>query len=200
MIIVPIGIDCGVAKFLKQYNYRKYALPFDWVVTYKGITEILRNNFSNFIPDIKNNIKTAFNKYDVKFIHDNLQDENEINKYKRRIERFNEFLKTTTEEVLFIKKGHSYHHHLEYNFKEDLEDVIELDNFLQQNYKYLNYKILVALLCNDCYKSVELPDNSRIIFFKNLITDIRNLHEHNVIISELHFEEIFKKKMIMFIK
>jgi hypothetical protein len=196
MIIIPVGIDCGVAKILKKNDMRKYALPFDWVVTYRGITEILRNDFNHFIPYA---IK-AFNKYDVKFIHDNLKDENDINKYKRRIERFKELIKNTTEEVLFIKKGHSYHHHAEYNYKDDVEDVIELDNYLQENYKHLNYKIIVALLCNDCYKSVELPDNNRIIFFKNLITDIRHTHEHNVIISELHYEDIFKKKMISFIK
>jgi hypothetical protein len=41
MIIIPIGIDCGNSDFLKKYNIRKFALPFDWVVTYNGISNIL---------------------------------------------------------------------------------------------------------------------------------------------------------------
>ena len=50
MIIVPIGIDCGVADILKKYKIRKFALPFDWVVTYNGIKNIIENDFADFLP------------------------------------------------------------------------------------------------------------------------------------------------------
>ena len=33
-IIVPIGVDCGVANFLRDNGYRNFSLPFDWVVSY----------------------------------------------------------------------------------------------------------------------------------------------------------------------
>ena len=53
-LFIPIGIDCGVADFLKNCNLRVCSLPFDWTVTYNGITDIVNNNFYNYLPK-KNN-------------------------------------------------------------------------------------------------------------------------------------------------
>jgi hypothetical protein len=49
MIIVPIGIDCGFASLLQKYNLRHFSLPFDWIVSYNGISQIIENNFDNFL-------------------------------------------------------------------------------------------------------------------------------------------------------
>lgn len=203
MIIIPIGIDCGICEVLNKYNFRNFALPFDWVVTYKGITEIIKNNFNNYIPEIDNNtefidgVPNIFNKYDVKFIHDKFQNKDQIDKYHRRIKRFNDILNNTDEEIIFLKKGHSHHHHEEYDFKDDITDVIELDNYLQENYKNLKYKIIVGLLCNKCYNSIELPENPRIIILKNLITDIRDNTLHNKIISGHYYEQLFRSQILL---
>ena len=108
MIIVPIGIDCGVADILKKYKIRKFALPFDWVVTYNGIKNIIENDFADFLPHNivyrENNDIVVFNKYDVKFIHDKFN-ESDIEKYNRRIARFKDLL-NNKELIIFLKKGH----------------------------------------------------------------------------------------------
>ena len=49
-IIVPIGLDCGIASVLKKYNLRNFSLPFDWTVTYNGVSDIIKDNFRNFLP------------------------------------------------------------------------------------------------------------------------------------------------------
>ena len=82
MIIVPIGIDCGVSLVMKKYNLRKISLPFDWVVSYKGIKEILENDFKEYIPESaiykEGTDIVVYNKYDVKFIHDKFDEEGYI--------------------------------------------------------------------------------------------------------------------------
>ena len=46
MIIIPLGIDCIIAEFLRNRSY-----PFDWVLTYSGVHKIIDNNFIDFIPN-----------------------------------------------------------------------------------------------------------------------------------------------------
>jgi hypothetical protein len=194
MIIVPIGIDCGVAEVLKKYELRKFALPFDWVVTYRGIKHILENDFEEYIPNKvvyeENKNITIFNKYDVKFIHDKLN-KDDIDKYKRRIERLKNILNNDTEEVVFIKKGHTYHHHGEYNFIDDVQDVIELNNYLKNKYKTLKYKIIIVLLCNQCYKGFNDILDERIKIIKRPIVNIMDNLLHNKIMSGKYFEQAF---------
>jgi hypothetical protein len=199
MIIVPIGIDCGVAETLKKYDIRKFALPFDWVVSYRGIKNILENNFINYIPDkiLYNDINgtAVFNNYDVKFIHDKF-DLNDISKYNRRIDRLRNILNNNTEKVFFIKKGHSYHHHNEYNFIDDVDDVIELNDFLKNKYPMLNYRIILVILCKFCCKNRDLNNLSpNIIIINEPILDIRDNPLHNKILTGKYFEKIFIEKI-----
>ena len=48
-IIVSLGVDCGVANFLKENGYRNFSLPFDWVVSYGGVSDIINTQFKNSI-------------------------------------------------------------------------------------------------------------------------------------------------------
>jgi len=199
MIIIPIGIDCGIAEMLRKYKIRSVAYPFDWIVTYKGITDILKNDFKDYIPNIKDSIgiidgchNIFNNSYGTKFIHDKFPLKEEYEKYDRRINRFKDILNNSSEEIIFFKKGHAYHNHVEYNFKDDIEDIQELNNYLKENYKSLKYKIILVLLCNNCYhnKNININDD-HIIIYKSLITDIRNIELHNKIITGNEFEKIF---------
>ena len=93
--IVSLGVDCGVANFLKENGLRNFSLPFDWVVSYGGVSNILKNNFSNYIP--KDNLQ--FNRKDnVKFIHENFPAD--IEKMNRRINRFLNLL-NDDKEIIF---------------------------------------------------------------------------------------------------
>ena len=44
-MIIPIGVDCGMAEFCKKYNLRTRSFPFDWIVSYNGVSKCIENNF-----------------------------------------------------------------------------------------------------------------------------------------------------------
>lgn len=162
-IIIPIGGDCGVAEMTKKYGLRKYAFPFDWICTYNGISEIIKNDFKYFLPDLKeiedlniiDGCPNVFNhNYGIKFIHDKLELPEENEKYERRIKRFKEILRNPpNEKIIFLKKGFNYHNIDEYELKSEIEDAKEFNKYLQNNYKdFKNYKIIVILMNNTIYK------------------------------------------------
>lgn len=39
-MIIPIGVDCGMAEFLRKNNLRNQAFPFDWMI----ISNFLQNH------------------------------------------------------------------------------------------------------------------------------------------------------------
>jgi len=170
MIIIPIGIDCDVADSLRKLNIRKYALPFDWNVTYTGVKDIFENNFKDFVPQKRFSIyantdnSCVFNKYNVLFMHEDWKNNTELHqeKYKKRIERLNELLLNTSETIYFIRKGHMYLHHKEYYYKDDIESVKELNIYLKEFYPQMKFKIILILSCLCCnmqYKNEIIDEN-----------------------------------------
>lgn len=154
MIILPIGSDCGVAELLKKYNIRTMSHPFDWMVTYTGISKIIKDDFVGFIPE---NGKGPFNPiYDMWMTH--YEFPNDTEKMERRIQRFRELLQGT-EELVFLRKGHWQSHHAECNRYQtnqvvNMDDIVEsenLDTILHEKYPQLKYTIIVLLICGDCY-------------------------------------------------
>jgi hypothetical protein len=149
MIFIPIGVDCGNADFLRKIGLRKSAYPFDWIVTYNGISDIIKNDFIDYLP---NNFDKFNNIYKIFLPHHLFPNDNE--KILRRIDRFKSILEKSNEKVIFIRKGHATHHHKENNMniiKSDLDDAEDLDNLLKSNYPNLNYEIIVTLICGDCF-------------------------------------------------
>ena len=67
MLFVSIGIDCDVANFLNKYNLRKASLPFDWNVSYNGVSKCIENNFKNFTEPLS---ADRINDDDIYFHHD----------------------------------------------------------------------------------------------------------------------------------
>ena len=48
--VIPLGINCNVANYLRLYNLRKHALPFDWIVTpIQSAIELIDNDFDGFL-------------------------------------------------------------------------------------------------------------------------------------------------------
>ena len=156
-MIISIGSDCSIANFCNKYKLRNISLPFDWVVTYNGVAKCIDDNFKNFIPKLNE----RFNNYDIYFEHDfinNTQIENEKLKYIRRIERLQNILETSTENIIFLRKGHWNGHHTEHNKKysniiSDIDDAEKLDIILSKKYPMLKYKIIVILVCENCFDS-----------------------------------------------
>ena len=170
MLFVSIGIDCDVANFLNKYNLRKASLPFDWNVSYNGVSKCIENNFKNFTEPLS---ADRINEDDIYFHHDfldvaKLPEEKE--KYHRRCQRLLNLLETANapdgEFVLFIRKGHLCYHHEEQKGKYkdimcDVEDANYLDKVLRSKYPLLKYKIIVLLGCTKCFtKETSCADDS----------------------------------------
>lgn len=176
MIIIPIGVDCGIADFLKKYNLRTISLPFDWAVSYNGVSKCIEDDFKYFTEPLTNRI----NIYDIYFHHDFqedaslLQEEQDRQKYARRCQRLLNILETSSEEVIFCRKGHAIHHHYEHNKKyfdiaNDIEDAEKLDIIISNKYPNLNYKIIVILVCGHCFDaSATYTSNSEKIEIYNI--------------------------------
>jgi hypothetical protein len=171
MIFVSIGIDCDVANFLNKYNLRKMSLPFDWNVSYNGVSKCIDCNFERFTEPLS---KERINEHDIYFHHDfgNIENSNAITadkeKYFRRCARLTnifEECEKTGENILFIRKGHICYHHEEHNGKysnitDDHEDAKSLDSVLLSKYPLLKYKIIVILGCTKCFNKDTIVDTS----------------------------------------
>jgi hypothetical protein len=193
-MIIPIGVDCGMANFIKKYNLRNLSFPFDWTVTYNGVSKCIDDNFKFFIEPLNNRI----NQYDIYFHHDfennNLLNEDKT-KYLRRCQRLINILETSNEEIIFCRKGHANHHHYEHNGQysniiNDINDAEKLNIILQNKYPQLKYKIIVILVCGKCFNSSETyKSNSDKIDIYNITTN-----EADDIIFENLCCNIFKVK------
>lgn len=181
MLIVPIGVDCKVADFCVKYNLRKMSLPFDWCVSYNGVSKCLADDFRQFINPLNNRI----NVYDIYFHHDfdntNLI-QNDIDKYIRRCNRLLDILRKGEEEIIFLRNGHCCHHHSEQDGKynkivNDIEDAENLDNVISEKYPKLKYKIIIILSCDKCFK----PN----VEYKSIK---KNIHIYNIASSEFNLE------------
>jgi hypothetical protein len=167
MIIIPIGADCGVAELLKKYNLRNASYPFDWIVTYGGISKIIENDFLNFIPNEcgKGVLHSTYNMW---MVHYDFPKDTE--KIERRIKRFTNLLEGSQEEIVFLRKGHWKSHHDEcskFFCKEISNDITEAENLdiiLKTKYPNLKYSIVLLLVCGKCYQPDDIykPTSSNI--------------------------------------
>lgn len=198
MIYIPIGIDCDVANFLNKYNLRKMSLPFDWNVSYNGVSKCIENNFANFTDFAGTD---RINKTDVYFHHDFLEDsmtQTDKEKYNRRCDRLLELLGTYNnaprvpgvpgapcEDILFIRKGHMCYHHDEQNgkykdIKCDIEEALSLNSVLLNKYPQLKYKIILVIGCTKCFKKNSIFQDIRdknIIIYNNVCDEGENRNQ-----------------------
>ena len=154
-MIIPIGIDCGIAGLLQKYNLRHCSLPFDWV---GGVSHIIENEFQYFTDIDNKNLNLTYN---VSFVHNTFPEHYE--KMNRRIKRFIDLL-NSEEEIIFVRKGHAFHNHDEcirngLQLANDIEDAEYLDSLLTKKYPKLKYKIIVVLVCAHCFYKKNTSNN-----------------------------------------
>lgn len=167
MIVIPIGIDCRIAQLLRRHDIRKNAYPFDWIVSYHGVYEFIKNDFQDFFPTTNH----RNHKYEFKFFHD--QFPKDCEKYHRRISRLKQALEQTDEPVILIRNGHAPFHHQDRAYiGNDLEDAYRLCEHLVNKYPKLEFKIIVLLVCGYCF-----PQDS--VFYKS------RRHDDNIIIYHM---------------
>jgi len=123
MIYIPLGTTCSIAYNLKKYNLRKATYPFDWIRinNLNNVSKLLNNNFDNFLNFDKFKFKKISNKFMVNnnmesyiysndyctFFHEfnshKIDNQDFINKYKRRINRLYELLRLHNQ-ITFIRE------------------------------------------------------------------------------------------------
>ena len=152
-LYISIGVDCGTANVLKALGLRTCSLPFDWVVSYEGVSRILENEFDDFVPPGPGIFHTG---YAVRFHHN--QFPRDADQVAKRVDRFRQLLTTTEDKVVFVRKGHCPHHHHEHKVVADeIQEAKRLDAVLRKRFPQLDYEIRVILLCHRCKTSEPLP-------------------------------------------
>jgi hypothetical protein len=174
MLLIPLGVDCQITFLLRDNLLRTASWPFDWTVTYNGVSDIIKNKFQGYLPTtptVNENAKVSCHTY---FMHNTFPEDSEH--MNRRIDRFLDLLNGGDQELVFIRRGHSHHHHKEANdfgvcIKDDLQDMEELYDHLQNTYPYLKFRILLILVCGECFDPVKnyMDKNVR-----------KNLHIYNI--------------------
>lgn len=172
-MIIPIGADCGLAEICKTYGLRHSSFPFDWTVSYNGVSKCFEDNFASFTEPLQDRI----NIHDIFFYHD-FKDtgEEDKEKYTRRCGRLLTILETSKEEIVFFRKGHAPHHHYEHNGKystitSDIDDSEQLSRIISLKYPKLKYKIIVVLVCGKCFDStLTYRTNTKKIELHNIAT------------------------------
>lgn len=103
-MIIPIGVDCGMAEFLKKYNLRSFSFPFDWTVTYNGVSSCIKDDFKFFTTPLDKRI----NKYDIYFHHDFLRPDLVSRDTENTLEDITAyliFLSLEMKKLYFVEKG-----------------------------------------------------------------------------------------------
>ena len=70
-IFVPLGIDCTIARYLRDKGLRKKAYPFDWTGTYEGIHEAVSEGFEKMFDLIPDREEFLFSKSVLLYIYFN---------------------------------------------------------------------------------------------------------------------------------
>jgi hypothetical protein len=181
-MIIPIGSDCGLAELCKTYNLRIASFPFDWTVSYNGVSKCFEDNFATFTEPLQDRI----NIHDIFFNHD-FKDtvEEDKEKYTRRCERLLSILETSEEEILFFRKGHAPHHHYEHNGKystitSDIDDAEQLSHILSSRYPQLKYTIIVVLVCGKCFDPTLTYTSDRVKIYNIAATEVDDVRFHEL--------------------
>lgn len=131
--IVPVGVNCDVAHYLREHSLRQAAYPFDWTVTpIQSVIALLRNDFQDFLREenlvflpsvqrllfkedeidleVNNEIVTPAlcQKYKILFPHDfSVSGKDDLpsvqDKYAKRIRRLSKILRSN-KEVFFVRQ------------------------------------------------------------------------------------------------
>lgn len=143
MEYISLGSDCSIAYQLSRVGLRHNAYPFDWVISNSGVINCISDDFSGWMDIIsiksikkqishieedwneeKHNMFRVTNRYKITFLHDFTEKYTEEEfiaikeKYKKRIERFNNVMKDNTIHKKLIRIGDINYNKLEKIFHE----------------------------------------------------------------------------------
>lgn len=174
---ISLGGNCSIAKQMRNNNINQKTLPFDWVRCndFNMVLKLLDNNFEYFMDNLKlinidNDNKFVIHtredkssyiyrdmKYNITFYHDfydNVDIDEVKDKYRRRISRLYQILKSN-EEIVFVRSDI-------FVKNIDINILFKLDNILKKINKNINYRI--KWIVNPIRK-LKIDDNNDIILY-----------------------------------
>lgn len=159
MKFVSLGIDDTVAQALRVAGMKFESTPFDLTSTFGGASIHVRTRFSLFTSrDVSVPIQ-----------------EKEIDAFYRLLESCNQ----TGENIIFFRKTHSFHNHGESaRIKDDVEDMVQLDKYLERKYPQLKYHFFIFATCCHCYggetpRTVLVRENIRVVYMPHCSMFVR---------------------------
>ena len=174
--VIPFGHRCATALACKYANIRLDSLPFDWGAFWfpNIIQKVLENNFDNF-NNFESHNNVIINKtYGVSFGHFNVNFNDGIEEYTRRINRFNDIIiKPTTKYFVYLNEDYINKEQFrldEFNDK-IFDEMLELESFIKEKYINIDYNILYFN-----FKHHNIPANSNII---NIVLHSDTFYEPN---------------------
>ena len=146
-MFISIGVNCDIATILRDKKLRTVSLPFDWILTYNGIDEIIENDFQDFLtPEGKKKYNIDFPLFT--FPQDYAKLLERINRLKDILNNANN-TNNTKETIYFLRAGHEIHHCN--HAKCDIKQTEILVDVLKKHFPQLKFKIVVFLACGNCY-------------------------------------------------
>lgn len=188
-IVVSLGIDCGIADFLRKEGIRKLSFPFDWCVSgsSRRLTDAFKEGFPNWcIPSNEFKQRCVVNHFNVDFAHHDATRPDVARTFERRIKRLQQCIAASScdmgllaspstlplgSPIHFVRRSHSnYSHNPPNSDGNEVKDVQDLDNWLQQQKPKPNYKIWLFLCCHSCDQNRIVPPPTDTLVVKNLVT------------------------------
>lgn len=137
-LIISLGIDCGPKIIIEKAKLSQETFPFDWCITYKGVSNIIENGYKHLLNDpipsiddgsyydVENGIKfkhdgICCHKKECKFDYIQYKNKEKTldevkDKYIRRLDRLKQYLEAyntsiNNQQILFVRKSHDELHH-----------------------------------------------------------------------------------------
>ena len=197
---ISLGHRCHLGQILAFNKLRNESFPFDSIIySYEGVIDCFENNFNNFFPktihcekifvgkehpeaDVDGN-RLLFRCKHGAFTHHDLNNDEIINTFKRRISRLISYLSETDDEVIFLRTvmedGEIDLLDRFINVIKSVFPVLNFRMFLIYDNKFLPNTIVKynehSFIVNSCMETKDENDKTDPIRYKFLFDYLKNV-------------------------
>lgn len=168
-VFVSLGNDCAVAEYLRDRGLRHAAFPFDWAVTYGGVSRLFTNDaLASWCAVDATGYNAAFGT-----LHLHTPFPYALPTMARRFARLRDTLADPAKRVVLIRRSHTLHHHFERAeaLVDELADARALASLLAKAYPAKaaagGFRIVLMLACDMCHPKSE-PESGEVLHVHNL--------------------------------
>lgn len=146
--VVSLGSYCGTKLTLRRLGFGEAHMPFDWMrTTVRGLIHWLRHDFSGFMDWTarmeviqQEQRMTVFRSPVSSFWHDDLDNDADREKLRRRVQRFLDLVKDPRQALLFVRSVAGTH---------EVADSENLLQALQERFQVNGRKVYLLVILED---------------------------------------------------